>query len=314
MLYEEFARDLQQGIRPVYWLHGEDDYWREVAYRDLKALCDPIDLSVYGDATALSDALASARCFPFLSERRVVVLDGMDGLSEADKAALTAYCQAPCETSVLVLYRCAWAPKEAYNCAIAKPVGSRVQQWALAYCTREGIAAKPDALALLCRYVDGDTGLVVAALDKLRAYMDGAPIDEAAVRRLVVPTPTYQVYAFSDYVGKGSYVGALSVLDSLVSTDRDYSQFLGLLINHYRLAYYRRISRLGDDELGRLLGGKKAYAVKKAGETGQRYTPAALYRLLQHLYRVEFDSRTGRLTGEQALQSAMIQAIERRSS
>ena len=305
---------MQQGVEPVYWLHGEDDYWLQQAYRDLVGLCDAIDLSVYTEVSALADALAAAACFPFVSTRRVVVLDGLEGLTEADKTALTNYCLSPADSAVLVLYRCAWAPKEACNCAIAKPVGSKVQAWAEAYCKRLNIAAKPAALALLCHYLDGDTNRIVAELGKLRAYADGAAIDEADVRRMVTPTANYQVYAFSDYVAKGSYVGAMRVLDSLLGNGNDYPTFFGLLINHYRMAYYRRISRLSDDELGRLLGGKKSFAVKKAGETGRKYSPAALYRLLQHLYQVEFDFKSGRLTSEQALQSAMIQAIERRTN
>ena len=312
MLFEEFSAALDAEVAPVYAVKGEDDYWMGLAYAKLVALCDSVDLAVYGAGDSVADALAGAECFPFVGERRVVVLQDF-AFEEGDKKRLTEYIASPPPTTVLVLYRCSWAPKGAIVCEFDRLKPYAVEKWIASRCAKEGFRIDSAACHLLVEYCDSDAARCDAELQKLKAYADGS-ISAQHVREAVVPNDNYQVYAFGDKVSRGDYVGAMRVLDSLIGTASDYPTFLGLLINHYRMAYYRKISALSDEQLGKVLGGKKAFAVKKAGETARHYTPTALYRLLQSLYQAEYDFKSGRITPEQALQTALVQAIERRTN
>lgn len=330
MLLADFDKQMGEQIAPLYHLKGEDSYSAGIAFRRLKALCDEMDLSVFGPEDDIADAIAAARCFPLMGERRVVAIcdvqfesKGKDGKGKekepkeskgksADKTALTAYAADPTESTVLVLYRTDWAPKGAVVCDFVKPKPYQTEAWLVDYCRQEGVKMDRAACRLLVEYCEADSTRILAEMQKLVAFAYGNPITERDVRAVTTPDANYQVYEFSDRVARGDYVGALRILDKLTKSPYEYTKFLGLLVNHYRTAYYRKISALSDEDLGKALDGRKAYAVKKAGETAECYTPTALYRLMQSLYATEYALKSGRMTPEQAMQTALVEAVERR--
>lgn len=298
-------------MAPAYWLKG-DAYCAEQAYRRLTALADPNEVSVYTPLDNVQDAIWALNSFPMFGAYRVVVLRDFTSFSEGERRAVTQYCQAPSETSVLVLYHTGWAPDEAVACDFARPDQKGCVRQLADYCRAEGIAAEGAALELLAEYCQQDMARAMAEMVKLRAYAAGGTLDAEAVRALVIPDSDYRIYAFTDQVARGSYVGAHRVLDSL-SDGNDQASFLGLLINHYRRAFYGKISGLPPAELGKLLGNAKPYTITKAVQSVERYSVRSLLTLLQTLYRLEYGFKSGRIAAQDALDMAIAEAIERRN-
>lgn len=312
MQFTDFDRQLSEGIAPVYWLKG-DDYWCTAAYHRLESLADPNEVSVYTPLDSVDDAMWALNSFPMFGQRRVVVLRDFASFAEEDKRTLTAYCSAPAETSVLVFYRSAWAPKGVVECSFDKLRTDAMAGYLAEYCEKAGIAAQKDALRLLADYCSEDTAKALAEISKLHAYCMDAPIDEAAVKAVVTPDQNYQIYNFVDKVAQGNYVGAHRVLDNL-SNGNDQAAFLGLIINHYRRALYGRISGLPPAELGKLLGNTKPYVITKSVDSVRGYSVRALLALIKTLYRLEYDFKSGRMGAAEALDLAIAEAIERRNS
>ncbi len=310
MQYAQFVAQLQD-VKPVYYLKG-DDYWAAKALKDLCLLADPNEVSVYTPLDDYRDAMWALNSFPMFGALRVVVIQDAPTIAESDKKAFSAYCEAPSLGSVLVFYRTGWAPKGAEECNFDHLKGDALVSYVSEVCASRSIRADRSAISLLVDYCGEDVAKIEAELTKLQAYLGDACLDEAAVKAVVAPDPNYQIYAFTDQVLKGSYVGALRVLDHL-SNGNDQASFLGLIINHYRRAFYGKISGLAPAELGKLLGNAKPYVITKAVESVRRYSAVSLMGLLQKLYRLEYDFKSGRMGAEEALQLAIAEAIERRN-
>lgn len=312
MQYARFAQQLQAEVKPVYALKG-DDYQATKALAAITALADPYEVNVFTPLEDAADALAALDSFPMFGARRVVVMQDIASFVESERKAFDAYCKSPSETSVLVFYRCGWAPAAAETCSFDHLKADALTDALAETCAEQGIAARRSALALLVNYCGEDMQRAESELVKLKAYSAGAPIDEATVKAVTTADPTYQVYTFTDFISRGNYVGAHKVLDSL-SSGNDQALFLGLLINHYRRAFYGRISGLEPAELGKLLAGSKPFAITKAVESVRRYSAKSLLQLLQKLYRLEYDFKSGRMGASEALDLAIAEAIERRNT
>lgn len=313
MVFDDFTSQLKEGVAPVYAIKGEDRYWLHKAYQSIVSLADEMDVSVFSPLEGLSAALTAAENFPFLGEYRVVVLRELT-FTEGEKKAIEAYVANPVPTTVLLFYSCQWAPKEAKNYVFNRLRPAECVSAAGALAKEMDLKYDTAALRLLVNYCDQDMGCIEGELVKLGSYCGKETVDEAAVRAIVTPSANFQVYAFTDQVSRGSYVGAYRVVNSLLSTQVDYPTFLGLLINHYRMAFYSRISGETDAEVARALGNKKAFAAAKAASCAEQYSPRALLGLLRTMYRLEFEFKSGKTTAEQALELAITEAIERRNA
>ncbi len=312
MLYNEFRQTLSE-VAPVYSLEGEDDYWVSKAYKDLLSLADEMDRGVFTPPDSVDAALSTLNSFPFLGERRVVVIRDVT-LSAEEKKAVEAYIADPCPTAVLVLYHTGFAPKGAKACRFDKLTGKDLTDYIEGLLNQEGIAFDPDAVKLLADYSEEDMQQVEQSLVKLRAYLAGDKLTTQAVKAVVNPSVSYKLYRFCDLVERGDYVGCYRMIDALAQDGTDPAAFLATMTSHYRMAFYGKITRLPAAELGKKMGGKKEFPAKKALGTGGKYTAVNLLAVLKTLYQVEFDFKSGRTTASQALELAVAEAIERRSS
>jgi len=312
MQYARFAQQLASEVKPAYALKG-DDYQAAKALAALTALADPYEVNVFTPLEDAKDALTALDSFPMFGSRRVVVLQDIASFAESERRAFDAYCAAPSLTSVLVFYRCGWAPAAAESCSFDHLKADAMVDALAEICESRGLTARRSALSLLVNYCGEDLGRAEAELTKLASYAGASPIDEDTVRAVTTADPAYQVYTFTDFISRGNYVGAHRVLDSL-SSGNDQALFLGLLINHYRRALYGRISGLEPAELGKLLGNCKPFTITKAVESARHYSAKALLTLLQKLYRLEYDFKSGRMGASEALDLAIAEAIERRNS
>lgn len=312
MQYRDFVAEVDAGsVRPVYVLQGEDDYWTGLALNKLCALAQSIDVSVYTPLDNADDALFALNSWPLMSDKRVVVLRDIVKFDEGVRGKLEDYCRNPADTSVLVMYRCGWAPKGVTPCVIDKVTPDKLADYVAARCDKAQMPYDGKALRLLVEYCEGDMDLIDRELDKLRAYCGGQKLDTAAVVNAVTPSVTYQIFGFCDKIASGQYVQAYTMLRELTRQGTDYAAFLGLLISHYRMAFYAKLCNKNYTDVAKALG-KSPYAVRKAAATADRYKTIDLLTVLQEMYRLEYDYKRGATTPEQALELVVAQAIEKR--
>jgi DNA polymerase-3 subunit delta len=191
-----------QPLKPVYLLTGSDRPKIERALRRLRSrigedAVEQLDGADAGTAIAACNALGL-----FVSEARLVVVNGVDGWKKADLEALTAYLRDPTPGTVLALVATevkADAPL-AKACAkagqvLAFSVGKRdLTKWVAEQFKAAGARAEHDACAALVQLVGADLHALATEIDKLATWAAGEPIGEREVEELIAAsaeTPTF---------------------------------------------------------------------------------------------------------------------------
>lgn len=172
---------------PVYYLHGDDDYLKDAAVRDLlTAAVDPatrdfnceIRRASELDAEAVSSLLATP---PMLAERRAVVLRDVTALKKAARQQLDKYLQRPASDTLLLLVSPAGTKTDAALAAastsleFAPLTPERVRKWiAHQASTALSMVVTDEAAQLLQQAVGNDLHLLAGELDKCASYVLGA--------------------------------------------------------------------------------------------------------------------------------------------
>lgn len=215
----------------VYLLHGDDEYRKDVALRELvTAAVDPSTRDFNFDqlrgADTSPEQLASALdMLPMMADRRVVVLRDVSALKKDGRAVLDRYLESPAPSTTLILVAPAGAKldKGLASAAAANveftPLADRdVAEW-LEQQARDvhGATITPEAAALLQEAVGNDAAFLAAELDKLASYANGRTIDEEAVEAIVGARRGETVGDFLDRVAERDAAGALALLDHILT-------------------------------------------------------------------------------------------------
>ena len=194
----------QRAFDPVYYFHGDDDFLKDDALRQMiDVAVDPatrdFNLEVRRggelDAETLESLLNTP---PMMAERRLVAVRDPGGLKKDARRALDRYLARPASDTVVVLVAPAGAKPDrtlaerATACDFAPLTGERLPRWIAHHAQSElGATVTPEATALLQSAVGNDLQQLAAELDKLASYVrgaggEGAPvIDEDAVGAIV---------------------------------------------------------------------------------------------------------------------------------
>jgi DNA polymerase-3 subunit delta len=174
---------------PVYYLHGDDDFLKDQAIRDLLAAAiDPAtrDFNCETrraqeiDAETLGSLLATP---PMLAERRALVLRDVGALKKAAREQLDRYLKHPAPDTLLVLVTPAGAKAEATIASKAESLEfaplppDRVRKWIAHHAgTALGVGITDDAVALLQDAVGNDLQTLAGELDKCASFALGAHV------------------------------------------------------------------------------------------------------------------------------------------
>ena len=216
----------ERKFAPVYYVHGEDDFLKDEAVRQLvAAVVDPatrdFNLEVRRGGEIDPGTLASLLDTPpMMADRRMVVLRDVAALKKDARAALDRYLSRPAPETVLVLVTLGGEGKSDKKLEVAAGItvcfdcltDDRVPKWIEHQVSELGATIEERAVTLLHEAVGNDLPALTSELDKLISYAAGKPIDERAVAAIVG-------------VRNGETIGDL--LDAVL--DRDAGRALALL-------------------------------------------------------------------------------------
>jgi DNA polymerase-3 subunit delta len=257
-----FLESTNKKIQPIYVLHGDEDFLKRQVIDALRARVfgpdgDEFGLSTHsGDKATFAAVFDELQTLPFLSPRRVVLVENADPFVTRHRAALEKYVAQPAEQGILVLDVKSWLA----NTRLAKMVdsaGSIVCKAPAAYklpewCVR-WTASQHDkqltlpAARLLVELVGADMGQLDQELTKLAIYVgNGKKIDVQDVDQLVGSGRTANTFKIFDALAEQKPGEALSILDHLFEQGEDPLRMLGAFsMQLRRLAQTERLRRQG---------------------------------------------------------------------
>ena len=259
----------KSGVQKVYALHGEEDKLKEEAISALvKHLVSPdfqdFDLEILNAESATSEAMLSAAGqIPFGSERRVVVVKGMEQWRERSKSGeaekLAAGIAKLSETSCLVLSVGAEEEEGKRKTIISikldnalKKAGATVlcsalkaenlTEWVASRTRKEGKKISSDAISALVSAIGGEMRPLELEIVKLASYVgEREMITQDDVSKVVSDNPEDVLFAAIDAISRRQTDQALLLLGELnrhtPKPQEVAAKLLALLGRQYRMIW-----------------------------------------------------------------------------
>lgn len=206
---------------PVYFFHGEEPYFMDVAVKsfendvleeDEKAFGQTV---IYGKDSNIPEILSLAQQFPMFGDLNLIIVKEAQDLkfNDAERAALEHYLANPVQTTVLVF---AHKHKKLLGTTkMAKQLQAKgmlfhsepvrdynLAKWIADECTRRGIRTAAAIPGLLAEYLGADLSRIANELTKLQIILkDGQILDEKLVETHIGISKDYNVFELQKALG-----------------------------------------------------------------------------------------------------------------
>lgn len=328
----------QQAFERVYYFHGDEDYLKDEAVRALLAAAvEPatrdFNLEVRRGPELSAETVESlVGTPPMFANRRVVVIRDVGALRKDARQVLERYLRSPADDIVLLLVAAAGTKADkaflaaaGLSVEFAPLAGSRVPKWIAHHAsTVHGVTITPDATALLQSAVGGDLQQLVAELDKLASYTQGAPIDEAAVSAVVGVQRGETIGTLLDAVAERDAGRALSLVSHVLAQPKTsgVSVVMALATQTLALGWAGARRERGtpksalSGELFSLLKETSAFPGRPWGEavsawvrSTDRWDAASVDEALELLLAADVAFKDTRLSSDEQLLSSLVLAL-----
>jgi DNA polymerase-3 subunit delta len=249
--------------RPIYVLHGDEAFLKRRTQAALRTLVlgpddDGFGVSNHdGDKASWAEIHDELETLPFLSPRRLVIVDQADPFVTRERSRLEKYFAEPSAHGVLVLDVQTWASNtklakalpDAATLACKTPESRKLPEWCVSWCAAQhGKPLTAPAARLLVDLVGADMGLLDQEMAKLAIYAgNNSRIDVADVDQLVGQSRAETVWKILDLIGAGQVGAALTLMDRLFDQGDQPLRTLGAIGSQLRrLAQAARLNAQGE--------------------------------------------------------------------
>jgi DNA polymerase-3 subunit delta len=327
----------QRAFAPVYYLHGENDYTKDEAVRQLvDAAVDPatrdFNLEVRRGGDVDGEAVETLlNTLPMMAERRVVVLRDVGALRKDGRQALDRYLANPASDTVAVLVALAGTKAEkaladrAVAVEFAPLTGKQLPAWIKKQARALfGVTISDEAAALLQSAAGEDLPQLVGELDKLASYTNGGAIDEAAVAEVVGVRRGETAGDLMDRIAMRDAGGALALVPHVLAQPKMSGVPLVIMLSVQTLAIAWGVARRGEgvpaarmfSEFMELLKSTGAYPMRPWGDACKgwangldRWTPEECDRALAAVLDADAALKGvdgGRISNDEQIVSSLV--------
>jgi DNA polymerase-3 subunit delta len=313
-----------------YIFHGDDDLRIAEETEKMRAKMGTdanADLNISefdGTQTGVSEILGAALAFPFLSDKRLVIVKDLlahitrKGAGETGKKAvdllLDELPRLPEWTRLVFVEReqikdsnkilkLAQTAPNGYEKSFSVPKDST--QWIIKRAQEAYNAViEPIAASALASVTVGDLRRADNELFKLVSYVDGArPITEADVALLTPYVAEANLFAMVDALAEGRGGDAEKMLHSLIKEPDDVFGIYGMVIRQFRLLLLVKehlTSGGSPGDISEKLGISR-FPAEKLARQSRAFTVPQLERIYRTLHDYDVKMKTGRIKAELAL-------------
>lgn len=270
------VEDARQGIfRPVYLLMGDEPYYPELVCKAIMEHAlqdwerDFNETVCYGADVNADTIITTARRFPMMAERQLVVLKEAQAMRTLEQLSL--YCQNPLDSTVLVILMRGTADKRKalYKSVLKNGVivespqlrDYEIPKWTIAYYREQGLEIDPEAAALLGEHAGTDLGKIAVETGKLLKNLpEGAKsVSVADIEKNVGISREFSIFELTKALSFRNASHALKVASHVGNAPKfAMPMAVSALYSHfYRILKYASLLSKGpvaDDVKSRVLG------------------------------------------------------------
>ena len=323
MRMEELKASLAKGVAPVYLIEGEDAYLREVAVKNLqdKCLSSPeLNLNTFEGSFIKSnpeEMISALMQYPFMSEKRVVIVrDYNPSATDLKNKAVVEYFSNPVDTSLLIIVNSTpCEPLKKFDCITVVDCGKAnmavIVKYVQGTLKRNNLIITTKNAELLAEYCRLEMTKIAGETEKLIAYCYGnAEVTAEDIEELVIKENDYQIYELTEQVARKNNDKAYAILEDMLSKSNDHQRIFSSLYYHFRKLFFCSVSVKSPSVLGKELGVKSEYALKKLIEQSKRFTPKKLKQTVDMFAKYDADFKSGKISIASTLNLAMGKIME----
>jgi len=256
----KIIKDIEKGnIKPIYFLMGEEAYYidklteyieKNILSEEEKGFNQTV---LYGKDVTIEDVISTAKRYPMMAERQVVIVKEAQELSKTiDK--LESYIENPQTSTILVFaykYKTLDKRKKIYKLLEKKAVlfeskklyENQVGTWITRVLQGKGYAIEPKAAAMLVDYLGTNLGKINNELEKLQIILPkGTTFTPNHIEENIGFSKDYNVFEFQKAIGDRDVLKAYRIAEHfsyntkenpmVLITSRIFSFFSQLLMFH----------------------------------------------------------------------------------
>jgi len=332
----------------LYILLGQDDFSRRQALEEIKkGMGDQILLATNtttldGQQLTLDQLRAVSETVPFLAERRLVIVNGLLGRFEPksksrrqgktasivnqqnEYKSFGAYItQIPDSTTLMLIDGRIGSSNPLLREISAKAQiksfprlkNARLRQWIGQRVKQEGGSISPEAMELLTKLIGSELWIMASEINKLVLFTSGRRIEEEDVKRLVSHAQEANVFAMVDAILVFKAGVAEQLLQRLLEGGAAPAYLLVMLSRQVQMIVRAKELRNrgeSESEIQDKLGLTAEFALRKVLEQADRYPMRQIVEVYHKLLETDLSIKTGRYSGELALNLLVADLCQRR--
>lgn len=321
MKFTDLKKKLAEGFTAnIFLLEGEDGYFREkgVEYLKNKFISEPqMNYTVLDGVEVISNVekfLTTVDMYPFMSEKRMVVIKEFYPKADFFKAHLKSRFDNPISESVIVIVNSEKSDviKNQPNVTLIdcqkadKPI---LVKFITATCLRQNVNVSPMVAEKICDFCLLDMTKIENETLKLINYAsDKKVITDTDVENLCFKDVEYQIYELATFVAQKKRDKALSMIKELLSKGETPTRLLGSLYTHFRRLLFVSVSTATNKELAEKLGVKE-FAVAKQKEQAKCFRKKSLKLAVDTIADYDYKTKSGKTDAEDALNSVVFKLM-----
>lgn len=305
--YNAIIKDISQGkYAPVYFLHGDEPFFIDNITQHIEQnVLDETQKSFnqyvfYGKESDLTQIISTARKYPMMGERQVVIVKEAQELkgwnNETDQEVLIQYIKNPLPSTILLFahkYKALDKRKKASKIILQEAVAfdskrlydNQIPGWITSYAQARGAKINSRALHLLSENIGNNLQRLSNEIEKLLLNVpQNQEIDEKAVHKHVGISKEYNVFELQKAISLGQFAKAIKIVKFFASNPNNYPLVLtiGSLYSYYsRLLTIHSQRAYTPDAAAKVLGISPRFS-------GEYITAIQKYNLPKVLDAIEF--------------------------
>ncbi len=314
--YAEIVKEIQSGkYAPVYFLQGEETFF-------IDNIIDHIESSaleesqksfnqavVYGKDTTLTEIIGTARKYPMMGERQVVIVkeaQELKGWTKEDQQTLVlSYLENPLMSTILVFgYKYKSLDKrtklgkafekKAIFLNAKKLYDNEIPGWIQAFCRASRIEIENEAVMMLTENIGNNLQRLANEINKLIINLSGQPkINAAMVQRYVGINKDYNIFELQKAIGVRNKQRVFKIINYFSSNPSNnplvliifslFSYFTKLLLIHHS-------SDKNEKAVAGLIG-VNPYFAKEYLQAARNYPIHKIVENIHHLGTADLESK-----------------------
>lgn len=314
--YPEIIKNIQQGnFAPVYFLQGEETFFIDNIIDNIeKKALDETQKSfnqviLYGKETTLTDVIGTARRYPMMGERQVVIVkeaqEMRDWTKEDRQTLVLSYLENPLASTILVFgykYKSLdkrtklgkSMDKHSVFLNSKKLYDDKIPGWIKSYCQASKVKMEDSAVMMLSENIGNNLQRLANEIEKLLLNCKkGESITSQMVQRYVGISKDYNIFELQKALGTLNKLKAHKIADYFASNPSNNPMVLTIysLFTYFsKLLLVHQSDNKSDSAVASIIG-VNPYFAREYIQAARNYPVGKVVQNIRHLQDADLQSK-----------------------